>query len=152
MQAAQGTQVGVMKRTAILAVMVILAGCACVRGDPLMYFEDGNKLYRECSSRMGAVDYDSCLAYVQGVADAMEVSRFTNAQGPCVPKHVQLGQVVDVTRAFLRKHPESRHKPAAALAIAAIYDAFCPDQTAASPARAFEAIEPPTVTRVPTKK
>src|SRR5262245_23024008 len=102
-----------MKRTAIITAMAILAGCASVRAaDGLGYFADGNKLYRECSAPIGAVEHNTCLAYIRGIADAMEFSRFISAQGSCIPDHVQLGQVIDVTRAFLRDHPESRHRAA----------------------------------------
>jgi hypothetical protein len=118
-----------MNRRTIIAAMSILAGYASAHAGGFTYFEDGNKLYRECSEGMGGIHYGFCLAFIQGVADAMQVSRFTSAQESCIPQHVQLGQVVDVTRAFLRDHPESRHKPAAALAIAAINDAFCPDDS-----------------------
>jgi hypothetical protein len=83
------------------------------------YFLSGNQLYDLCNSDEGSPQVGHCLAYVQGIVDAFELTKFA-----CVPDNITVGQAVDVVMKYLRSHPESRHYVSASEARLALRQAF----------------------------
>jgi hypothetical protein len=73
-------------------------------------FMNGNQLYDYCTSAPGSLQEMVCLGYVMGVADTLQ--RFDTirwANRICLPQNISRQQAFDVTRNYLRDHPEVRH-------------------------------------------
>jgi hypothetical protein len=65
-----------------------------------------------------------CLAFVSGVMQGMTAGVSPSARRVCAPSPVPDVQVMRVTLAWLKKHPQSLHEPAGVLTANAIRDAF----------------------------
>lgn len=82
----------------------------------------GNDLYNTGSHRGDYFDF-----FVYGVYDGTLVSLAAveaPAPFPCKPHGVTMGQISEIAWAYIKKHPEKRHKPASALVIESILEAF----------------------------
>jgi hypothetical protein len=69
----------------------------------------GNDLFPNC-----AIDDPSCLAYVTGVADTIEMVA-PHLTHICRPSASTMAQVFDIAMNWLEDHPAERHRPAAEL-------------------------------------
>ncbi|MGO6667892.1 Rap1a/Tai family immunity protein [Rhizobium ruizarguesonis] len=90
-------------------------------------FIDGNTLYGWCLANDPATKYQadaSCLSFIEGVADHMELM----SDKQCVRPGVTARQLADVVIKSLRDHPEERDHGAAYLGHRAIENAFCPSK------------------------
>jgi hypothetical protein len=99
----------------------LLIVCALVAA-PLAHadFMDGNKLHDQLKDRSDLM-YISAQGYIAGIYDA------TNLGGHCAPPQVTLGQLVDVVKAHLESHPETRHFTGYGLVLVSLNKAFpCP--------------------------
>ncbi len=93
--------------------------------------DSGNYLHDSCQSDN---NFGFCLGYISGVIDGgmrEEIKQKKMSQiiiRPhwlvCVPHEATIGQLVDVVKAFLEKHPEDRHFNAASLIGKALNKAF----------------------------
>jgi len=63
-----------------------------------------------------------------GVADLMNMNRQMDDMNPCTRPGIKSGQVKNVVVNYLRAHPEKRQASAAALAVLAIGEAWCPTE------------------------
>jgi len=99
-------------------------------------YQSGNRLYEDCKSEEGDFKSGLCLGYITAVADAhietvfsMAVANMRNENvqlrtGFCLRSNVNIGQLRDVVFQYLQRNPSERDKPAAALVIAALSQAF----------------------------
>lgn len=104
---------------------VFLAAVPLPAGSEAPYFHTGNDLRFSCTSS-GDYHIAACRGFVAGVIDQAELdARVGRASRMfCLPSGVTVGQITDVTRKFLRNNPEILHRPAVALIILAMTDAF----------------------------
>lgn len=67
-----------------------------------------------------------CLAYIQGVSDSLEFFQNLDGAGKvvCLPKGVNIGQLVDIATKHLRENPEKRHYGADSIILGAWLRAF----------------------------
>ena len=105
----------------------------------------GNDLLRLCQGEVGTTDRSTCLGYIMGSAtsssramilyyhssvgsDPQEAVQFeARSLGYCIPEGATVGQMADVTMAYMRDYPEQRHIEAAYVIIYAFREAFpCP--------------------------
>lgn len=68
----------------------------------------------------------ACLTYIQGTLDGYTVAVEINDIEPraCLPEGVTKGQSLDVIMAEMKRSPENRHWPAAAVVMYALVKAF----------------------------
>jgi hypothetical protein len=88
---------------------------------------DAQRLLASCSSPTGSFESNSCGDYVEGVKDILNYLREHRISGvrlPCMPSHVTLGQLQDVTVRFIRNNPQFYHLSAAPAVYAALVSAF----------------------------
>jgi hypothetical protein len=103
---------------------------------PTVFYVDGNELMTWCEPRNAAGPSNPlCIGFVAGVSDAVNFSRQFTGQGTntsCTPPGVTMGQEADVVFSYLNRNPDKRDLAAAALVVAAMDEAWCP-QTPAAP-------------------
>lgn len=85
------------------------------------WIESGNDLMAACEKQEFA-----CFVYVQASVDGFAVAmQITDApKRVCIPEGVTQGQSVDVVMAEMKRSPENRHWPAAAVVMYALIKAF----------------------------
>jgi hypothetical protein len=93
----------------------------------------GNDLYAACTASETSPTYyqqdAECAGYIAGATDAILSFGVDKKNGICVPAGVQLGQIGDLVRSFMRNHPEIRHSQASAMMLGALYEGFaCKNQ------------------------
>jgi hypothetical protein len=102
---------------------------------PNGYFVDGNALMAWCEPHNATGPSNPlCIGYVAGVSDAVNFSRQFTGQGPntsCTPPGVTSFQEADVVLSYLDRNPDKRNLAAAALVVAAMDEAWCPQAPAA---------------------
>jgi hypothetical protein len=102
---------------------------------PNGYFVDGNALMAWCGPHNATGPSNPlCIGYVAGVSDAVNFSRQFTGQGPntsCTPPGVTSFQEADVVLSYLDRNPDKRNLAAAALVVAAMDEAWCPQAPAA---------------------
>lgn len=82
-------------------------------------FDDGNALYRSCTSQEPFHKW-YCLGFVAGVWDGLEAADYV-----CFGEgRVTKGQTVDVVVKYLRENPAKRAQPAGVLIKSALSEAF----------------------------
>src|SRR5438105_2262594 len=103
---------------------------------PNGFYVDGNALMTWCQPRNAAGPNNPlCIGFVAGVSDAVNFSRQFTGKGPntsCTPPQVTIPQVADVVLGYMKRNPDKRDVAAAAVIVAAIDEAWCP-QTPAEP-------------------
>lgn len=89
-------------------------------------FTDGNQLHGYCqgASRVPEFDRVACLAYARAVADLMAFQS-VGPRRACIPSGVTAGQLSDVVKMWLEKHPADRHM-AAIIPVADAYQSAWP--------------------------
>jgi hypothetical protein len=108
-------------RAFALCAALVVPFAAVAQDLGVVYFVDGNKLLAECQSE----DVAGCLRYIQGVMDAVNISRAISGHRPCPSeKNVVTRQLMDVVVNALIANPVDRHSAAAALVNNAISDAW----------------------------
>lgn len=96
-------------------------------------FKTGNDLYAACTATESSPTYyqqdAECAGYIAGAVDVIISFGIDTKNGIFVPAGVQLGQVGDLVRNFMRNHPEIRHSQASAMVLGALYEGFsCKNQ------------------------
>ncbi|SFI64553.1 hypothetical protein SAMN04515648_0948 [Phyllobacterium sp. CL33Tsu] len=110
-----------MRRFLLVAAMVVATSSAQAG------FYTGNEMLEMCEAKRGTVDRAICNGFITGVADSMDAIRaWLGIKRQCVPGRVTTGQLVDLLKDYLEKHPAVRHDDAGAIAVLAISEAFCP--------------------------
>ena len=112
-----------------LAVLLLLVGH--VEAAESRSFQDGNEVLAQCDANFS----DVCIGYVEGIADAISLARSRSQTiggwTACIPLPVTAGQVRDVAKDYLRRHPGMRQLGAAGLIAAALQETYpCPPATA----------------------
>lgn len=108
---------------------IIVLGIAMMPCSSHAYFLDGNKLWAFCESPPGTAALAMCWGFVAGVSDVDDIQRQSGLGGikACVPESSTIGQLVDVTRKYMKDFPEYRHFSAATVTTLALVGAFpCP--------------------------
>jgi hypothetical protein len=105
----------------VMLVAVALSSIG-VGGTDAAFFKDGNKLFDNCevpldASGNGLEFVGVCEGYILGAFDA-------RADAFCVPAGMNVRQLVDVVRLYLREHPEKRYLLAADLVATAVNEKF----------------------------
>ena len=80
-------------------------------------FISGNTLHTRINSTE-THDRIWAMGFITGVSDAYDGELF------CVPNGVNVSQLVDITKDFIRRNPRDRHMVAAALVMLALVDVF----------------------------
>lgn len=112
-----------MKRLAIIAAALLLSAGGAKATD-----WDGNQLLRECTG-YDVTDTLRCLAYIRGARDMLDALQMAGSGERCIPQPATLDQVKDVVVRYLRQHPEVRHFTRPSLIVAAVREAWCPDDS-----------------------
>jgi hypothetical protein len=90
------------------------------------YFYDGTGLYKACTSNEVAMA-NHCIGYIVGVVDTLWVMDWSTKHTgvrTCVPAGVRADRLKDIVVRFLASTSDDLHLPAAALANAALAQAF----------------------------
>ena len=96
-----------------VVVAVMMAVSAEARADDNFAFMSGPTLYKMCSAEVGTGRELACIAYVEGINDAMATTALFG-QHKCL-LGVEPDQVVDVVKKYLGAHPVPRDSVAASL-------------------------------------
>ena len=103
---------------------------------PNGFYVDGNALMTWCEPRNAAAPSNPmCIGFVVGVSDAVNFSRQFTGQGSntsCTPPGVTMGQEADVVLNYLNRNQDKRDLAAAALVVAAMDEAWCPQATSST--------------------
>ncbi len=82
--------------------------------------DTGNDFYLECSK---PTKRSYCLAYIRGAADAIDLNDIERRIF-CPPVGVTVGQMLDVSLAYIQRNPEERHYRTIILVSFALMNAF----------------------------
>jgi len=123
-----------MARTAFGVALALLAASLSLHGQKtrpqVITLSDvtGNQLLKNCSEGADS-NQPFCVGFVEGVRDGATVAMVKRSQKAAfiIPADVGSDQLTDVVKKYLSDHPESRHKAAAELTIAALQNAFPAD-------------------------
>jgi hypothetical protein len=76
----------------------------------------GNEWVAECTSKNPAMG-DRCLKYARGLADGLDLWKFTNPDSAvvCIPSAVIASQLPDIGIAYITANPADRHLAAGEL-------------------------------------
>ena len=85
-------------------------------------FYSGNDLKRKVNSTE-PIDLGFSYGYISAVSDSLYKNRISGFQ-MCLPKEVELGQLIDVVKIFLDTHPNLLHHTASSLVAKALQDAY----------------------------
>ena len=85
-------------------------------------FYSGNDLKRKVNST-DPFESGFSYGYISAVSDSLYKSRIAGFQ-MCLPKEVELGQLIDVVKIFLDTHPNLLHFTASSLVAKALQDAY----------------------------
>ena len=90
---------------------------------------DGSGLMRMCSNEDDVRELTYCFGYIIGIARAEEslqqAGMFRDQfRQVCVPKLAKGVQLVAIVIKYLNDHPEVRHRPAGAIVLIALRQAF----------------------------
>ena len=110
-----------------LAITVAAAMILTASVPAQAYYDDGNTLLSECSS--SGYEQLSCMGYIEGVSDALDLQRASNSRGQCVPVGVTGAQLQAVLIRYLKAHPENLHQDASYMTVMALGEAWnCKDK------------------------
>ena len=112
-----------MKRIIIAALVgVLVSGPINAQSD-----FTGNVLHESCKAPEDSDVYLLCGAYISGVAHILLNRKFYSQKilsKICIPPSVTNGQIIDITKKFLREQPEMRDAVAGGIVIIAVAEAF----------------------------
>ena len=111
-----------MRTVALVALLV--AGVGAAKAQDVQAFLSGNTLWEYCAAPRGSLQFGFCAGHIAGVADAMTSYGRLGEYRACIPRRVQVGQVVDVVIQNLSVNPSRRHLTASSLTARAIAEAF----------------------------
>ena len=93
----------------------------------------GTELLRSCNMPFGANGFQFCEAFIEGVRDGVVLATELRDAKPIIetPAEAKQEQLKDAVLKYLNEHPEEQHKPAAVLVVAALSQAFPPQEKTA---------------------
>jgi hypothetical protein len=114
-----------MKKLTIAMLAASLLGAAPVRAAPPTPLT-GNDLFGDCMANTDTAEYLSCVAFVSGFRNAVDVF---GRNSVCIPPTVVNFQVVDLLKIELARAPTVRHNPVADLVGSILMGAWpCPQK------------------------
>jgi hypothetical protein len=113
----------VIERTRLVA-MATAGALACLPTAARADATTGNDLWSKCTSKDGVFDRAICDGYVAAISEAMGPPNGVYDFRACFPERSTRGQLVDVVKQYLDRHPEQRHLPAVTLVANALATAF----------------------------
>ena len=124
----------------ILAFAFLCAAIAQASAQyPNGFYVDGNALMTWCQRRNAeGPNNPLCIGFVAGISDAVNFSRQFTGKGPntsCTPSEVTIPQLADVVLSYMNRNLDKRNLAAAALVVAAMDEAWCPQAPAAPSAQ-----------------
>ena len=102
-----------------LSLLVVLALTGQAHADYL----DTKGLIAMCSSKQESLA-GSCIGYIQGVADTLDLSRISRKLPQCVPDSITTEQLYGFFAAYVKKHPGDSSAPATVTVSLALLDTF----------------------------
>jgi Rap1a immunity proteins len=66
----------------------------------------------------------SCIGYIQGVADTVDLSRISRHLPQCVPDSITTSQLFGFFASYVKKHPQDLSAPATVTISLALLDTF----------------------------
>ena len=93
----------------------------------------GAELLRSCNMPFGTIGFQFCDAFIEGVRDGVVLATELRDTKPIIetPADAKPEQLKAVVLKYLNEHPEEHHKPAAVLVVAALSQAFPPQEKTA---------------------
>jgi hypothetical protein len=93
----------------------------------------GTELLRSCNMGFGTNGFQFCEAFIEGVRDGVVLATELRNAKPIIetPAGAKQEQLKDAVLKYLNEHPEEHHKPAAVLVVAALSQAFPPQEKTA---------------------
>ncbi len=93
----------------------------------------GTELLRSCNMPFGTIGFQFCEAFIEGVRDGVVLATELRNAKPIIemPAEAKQEQLKDAVLKYLNEHPEEHHKPAAVLVVAALSQAFPPQEKTA---------------------
>lgn len=110
-----------MKKT-LLIIAALCASAPAYAQDTMK--DDGNEVLTYCSPDASQLTRGVCLGYIQGLWAGWDALLTINKMRNCVPANVSLGQVRDVTVAYIRRNPATRHEGSIILFARAVTEAW----------------------------
>ena len=108
-----------LRAATMAAVALAVTGLA---GPAQARVHDGNELWAICGETTEGDPPDPCMYYIYGVVD--DASDAAGGDFFAIPEGVSQAQFVGVVRAYLSNHPEYRDRPAPAVIIQALSEAW----------------------------
>ncbi len=92
----------------------------------------GTELLRSCNMPFGTIGFQFCEAFIVGVRDGVVLATELRGAKPIIEMSAEAKQeqLKDAVLKYLNEHPEEHHKPAAVLVVAALSQAFPPQEKA----------------------
>ena len=93
----------------------------------------GTELLRSCNMGFATNGFQFCEAFIEGVRDGVVLATELRGAKPIIetPAGAKQEQLKDAVLKYLNEHPEEHHKPAAVLVVAALSQAFPPQEKTA---------------------
>jgi Rap1a immunity proteins len=93
----------------------------------------GTELLRSCNMPFGTNGFQFCEAFIEGVRDGVVLAIELRDAKPIIetPAEVKQERLKAAVLKYLNEHPEEQHKPAAVLVVAALSQAFPPQEKTA---------------------
>lgn len=121
----------------IFATFLAVAALSTTPAHAQVTYITGNELHRDCSADgEGILGFQSralCMGYIAGVVDAFTTSAMvagvvrgedTEVNLLCIPEGVEMGQLIDLTKDYLKNNPGDRHFTASFLVYMALSKQF----------------------------
>jgi len=86
-------------------------------------YETGDKLFLQCKGS-DAIGILSCIAYIEGAVDQIELMRSERGKAGCVPQGVTGRELQDIVIDYFETHPQARQDAAAPAVKDALYGAW----------------------------
>ena len=87
-------------------------------------FVTGDDLYRWCAEAITEAGGIFCQGYVEGIADVLGAGNTINGYRACLKPGTTVGQVMDIAKQHLAKHPQDRGAAADGFVARALEEAF----------------------------
>lgn len=109
-----------------IAVLLLVSGASGAEAPAhaeASNFVSGAKLYEICE-KDGLEASSVCSSYIIGAVDQLEMMRGMAGKPTCILDGVNTTTLVDLTKAFMRNHPEDRHFPGSSMPYWALVEAY----------------------------
>jgi hypothetical protein len=104
-------------------IVVILSTVSALTAPADAGYLDTKGLIAMCGAKQDDLA-GSCIGYIQGGADTVDLSRISRKLPQCVPDSITISQLYGFYAAYVKKHPEDSSTPAAVTVSLALLDTF----------------------------